>query len=118
MVSLPKKMNPFSRINNDTGFATNSSDTGGRFLNKDGSYNIVKVGMSFRKRFSMFHDMLNLPTWKFISVIFLFYIIINIIFTFIYFGLGTAQFDGLIPGSDWKIFRELLYFSTQTITTV
>jgi inward rectifier potassium channel len=117
-MSLYQKINPFSKINNDTGFATNSSDTGGRFLNKDGSYNLVKVGMPFRKRFSMFHDMLNLPTWKFITVIFLFYIIINIIFTFIYFGLGPSQFDGLIPGNDWKIFRELLYFSTQTITTV
>ena len=118
MLSLPKKINPFSKINNDTGFATNSSDTGGRFLNKDGSYNLVKVGMPFRKRFSMFHDMLNLSTWKFIAVIFLFYVILNIIFTIIYFGLGPSQFDGLIPGSDWKIFRELLYFSTQTITTV
>jgi len=117
-MSLTKKINPFSKINNDTGFATNSNDTGGRFINKDGSYNLVKTGMPFRKRFSMFHDMLNLPTWKFITVIFLFYIIINIFFTLLYFGLGASQFDGLIPGSDWKIFRELLYFSTQTLTTV
>jgi inward rectifier potassium channel len=118
MKSLHKKINPFSRINDDTGFASNSNDTGGRFINKDGSYNLVKVGISFRKRFSMFHDMLNLPTWKFITIIFLFYISINIIFTIVYFLLGASQFDGLTPGSDWKIFRELLYFSTQTITTV
>lgn len=74
--------------------------------------------MPFRKRFSVFHDMLNLPVGKFITIIFLFYVAINIIFTVVYFFLGSSQFDGLIPGNDWKIFRQLLYFSTQTLTTV
>lgn len=118
MMSLPKKINPFSKVNNDTGFASHSEDVGGRFINKDGSYNLVKTGMPYRKRFSIFHDMLNLPVGKFITVIFLIYLGINIIFTIIYFTLGAAQFDGLIPGNDWKIFRQLLYFSTQTLTTV
>jgi inward rectifier potassium channel len=118
MMSLPKKVNPFSRINNDTGFAGNTSDTGGRFINKNGSYNLVKTGMPFRKRFSVFHNMLNLSTGKFITIIFLFYISINLIFTIVYFSLGSSQFDGLMPGNDWRIFRQLFYFSTQTFTTV
>ena len=113
-----KKINPFSKLNNDTGFASNSNETGGRFINKDGSYNLVKEGMPFRKRFSLFQDMLNLSLWKFISMIFLFYLVINIIFTTIYFLIGASQFDGLIPGNNWKIFREIFYFSTQTLTTV
>jgi inward rectifier potassium channel len=117
-MSLHKKINPFSKQNNDTGFASNSNDTGGRFINKDGSFNLVKEGMSFRKRFSIFNDMLNLPQWKFIAVIFIFFISINIIFTGIYFFIGAVQFDGVSGGSNWKIFRELFYFSTQTITTV
>jgi len=117
-MSLYKKINPFSQINNDTGFASNSSDTGGRFLNKDGSYNLVKVGIPFRKRFSVFNDMLNLPTWKFITLIFVFYCCINIFFTTLYFFSSPLQFDGLIPGNDWKIYRQLFYFSTQTLTTV
>ena len=112
-----KKINPFSKQNNDTGFAS-SSDLGGRFINKDGSYNLVKEGMPFRKRFSIFHDMLNLPLWKFITIIFLFFIAINLVFTSIYFIIGAGQLDGLISGSNWKIFREIFYFSTQTFTTV
>ncbi len=113
-----KKINPFSKQNNDTGFAANNNTTGGRFINKDGTYNLVKEGMSFHKRFSIFNDMLNLSTWKFIMVIFLFFIVINFIFTAIYFIIGADQLDGLITGSDWKIFREMFYFSTQTFTTV
>jgi inward rectifier potassium channel len=117
-MSLYKKINPFSKINNDTGFAGNINDTGGRFINKNGTYNLVKVGIPFRKRFSVFHDMLNLPTWKFIALIFVFYACINIFFTALYFISGPAQFNGLMPGGTWKIFRQLFYFSTQTLTTV
>lgn len=113
-----KKINPFSKQNNDTGFASNTDNVGGRFINKDGSYNLVKEGMSFRKRFSLFHDMLYLPLWKFIVVIFLFYLFINVVFTLLYLITGAQQLDGLTTGSHWKIAREVFYFSTQTFTTV
>ncbi len=117
-MSLYKKINPFSKQNNDTGFASNSSDTGGRFINKDGSFNLVKEGMPFRKRFSIFNDMLNLPQWKFILVIFIFFIAINLLFCAVYFTFGTGQFGGLTNTSTWQTFKELFYFSMQTFTTV
>ena len=72
-MSLYKKINPFSKQNNDTGFAINTKDLGGRFINKDGSYNLVKEETPFKKRFSIFHDMINLPLWKFITIILLFF---------------------------------------------
>ena len=118
-MSLIKKINPFSKQNNDTGFASNSSDTGGRFINKDGSFNLVKEGMAFNKRFSIFNDMLNLPLWKFIAVIFIFFIIINLLFASVYYFIGPHQFDGLVPGTHgWQFFKDIFYFSTQTFTTV
>src|SRR5512141_1259342 len=98
-----RKINPFSKQNNDTGFASNSSEIGGRFINKDGSYNLVKEGMPFFRRFSLFQDMLNLPLCKFITVIFLFYVVINILFTLIYLLIGPQQLEGMIEGSSWKI---------------
>ena len=118
-MSLYKKINPFSHLNNNTGFSTNTNDIGsGRFINKDGSYNLVKEGMPFWKRVSLFHDMLYLPTWKFVGVILLFYVVINLAFTGVYFIIGSSQLQGLPVGDDWKIFRELFYFSTETFTTV
>ena len=119
-MSLYKKINPFSHLNNNTGFTTNSSDlTGGRFINKDGSYNLVKEGMPFWRRISVFHDMLNLPKWKFISVILLFYILINLVFTTVYFMIGPAELTGLpTDAGAFRIFKELFYFSTETFTTV
>jgi inward rectifier potassium channel len=118
-MSLYKRVNPFSHQNNDTGFSTNATDnTGGRFINKDGSYNLVKEGMPFWKRISIFHDMLYLPQWKFITVILLFYVAINLIFTTIYFLIGPSQITGLPNGDNWRTFKELFYFSTETFTTV
>ncbi|MEO7530504.1 MAG: ion channel [Sediminibacterium sp.] len=117
-MSLHKRINPFSRQNNDTGFGSNSNDVGGRFINKDGSYNLVKEGMPFWKRISLFHDMLYLPQWKFITIILLFYAAINLFFTTIYFLIGPSQITGLPNGNAWGTFKELFYFSTETFTTV
>lgn len=113
-----KNINPFSRQNNDTGFSTNTDNTGGRFINKDGSYNLVKEGLPLWKRASLFHDMLYLPLWKFISIILLFYIIINLCFTALYFWIGPSELTGFPQGNNWRVFRELFYFSTETFTTV
>src|ERR1700712_22486 len=113
-----KKINPFSKQNNDTGFGSNANEIGGRFINKDGTYNLTKEGMSFIKRMSIFHDMLNLPVWKFITVILLVYLGINLSFTAVYFLIGAQEFAGLNVGNNWIVFKSLFYFSTQTYTTV
>ncbi|MBV9987875.1 MAG: transporter [Chitinophagaceae bacterium] len=113
------RRNPSSRQNNNTGFSTNAADNlGGRFINKDGSYNLVKEGMPFWKRASIFHDMLHLPQWKFIAIIVLFYLAINCGFAVMYWLLGTAEFTGLTPGNNWHMAKEFFYFSTETFTTV
>ncbi len=117
-MSIYKKINHFSKQNNDTGFASINDAVGGRFINKDGTYNLVKEGMSFWKRFSVFNSMLNHPRWKFIAIIILFYFGINLAFTCVYFLIGSSQLEGLRSHNNWGIFREIFYFSMQTYTTV
>jgi len=117
-MSVIKRINPFSKTNNDTGFGTNVSGYGGRFINRDGSYNLEKTGVSFWDRFSLFHSMLNMPLWKFIVVIVLFFITVNLLYTLIYFFFGSGGFTGIIASTDWQRFKELFFFSTETFTTV
>lgn len=112
-----RRINPFSRQNNDTGYR-NNTDRSGRFINKDGSYNVAKEGMPFIGRMSIFHDMLYIPTLHFITIIVVFYLCINLGFTAVYYLLGTNQMTGLTPGNGWHQFKELFYFSAQTYTTV
>ncbi len=113
-----KHINPYLKTNNDTGFGTSASSYSGRFINRDGSFNVRKQGASFFKRFSIFHSMLHMPTWKFITVIVLFFITINFLYTCIYWLIGTGGFTGIVATTPWEKFKELFFFSTETFTTV
>jgi inward rectifier potassium channel len=118
VMALLKKVNPFSKVNNDTGFGNNASDYGGRFVNRDGSFNLRREGMPFWQRFSIYHTMLNLPRWKFIALIIVFFLSINALYTLLYLFAGTDQFTGMIAATRWQQVKEIYFFSTETFTTV
>jgi inward rectifier potassium channel len=113
-----KRVSTAIKSNNDTGFGSNTSTVGGRFINKDGTFNIRKDGMAFWERFSVFHSMLNMPRWKFISIVLVFYFAINLAFTSIYLLVGFGELNGIIAKTDWQRFKEVYFFSTETFTTV
>src|SRR6185312_8205107 len=106
------------KINNDTGFSNKADTASSRFVNKDGSFNLRKTGLGFIKRFSIFQTMLTIPRWKFIGVVLVFYIVINLLFTSVYILVGVNQLQGMIESDPWTKFKEVFYFSTQTLTTV
>lgn len=110
-------INPFSRINNDTGFGS-SANYGGRFINRDGSFNIRREGMGFWNRYSVFQALMEISSWRFIAIIFAYFVGINILFTAIYVWIGTGQFAGMQAKTQWGRVLEIYFFSTQTFTTV
>lgn len=118
MATLHKKINPHLKTNNDTGFGTNASNYGGRFVNRDGTFNLRKEGMSFINRFSIYHNMLTIPRWKFIGVLLLSFLVINLAYAFIYLWIGVDQLQGVIATTPWGKFKEAYFFSTETFTTV
>jgi len=112
------KINTRLKSNNDTGFGSSATNVGGRFINKDGSFNLRKDGVAIWDRFSIFHVMLNMPRWKFITIIILFYLAVNLVFTAVYLFIGTDQLAGVIGNTFWQKFEEAYFFSTETFTTV
>jgi inward rectifier potassium channel len=117
-MGLSKKIDPLLQVNNDTGFGTNAANVGGRFINRDGTFNIRKEGKTFLERYSIFHHMLTLPRWRFALVIFGFYLLVNLLFAFIYLLIGIDQLQGVIATSYWGMFKEAYFFSAETFTTV
>lgn len=103
---------------NDTGFSVNSDYNGGRFINKDGSPNIIKSGIPFLERFSPYHTLLEMPSWKFLLVIIGYYTVINIFFAFIYIIIGIENLQGMHISTPLGNFGEAFFFSAQTFTTV
>jgi inward rectifier potassium channel len=116
-MSLTRRQNQI-KDNNDTGFGGNPDNYGGRFVNRDGSFNVRKEGVSFFQRFSLYHSMLNMPSWKFFGALFTFYLTVNFIFGCIYFFVGISQFVGVLAVTRWQYFKEMFFFSTETYTTV
>jgi hypothetical protein len=109
------------KINDDqnTGFGTNANSYGGRFLNKNGVTNVKKRGISFFERTSWYHTLLTLPFWKFISIVILFYALLNLTFALIYFAIGIEHLSGIeITDSEIEKFGKAYFFSCQTFTTV
>jgi inward rectifier potassium channel len=117
-MAIHKHISPNSKVNNDTGFGTSTTTVGGRFVNKDGSFNMRKSGIPVWERYSIFHNMLNMPRWKFIGIIIIFYLAVNVMFSVFYYIIGADEFQGMIAQTPWQKFKEIYFFSTETFTTV
>ena len=117
-MALLRKINTRAKTEINTGFGANNADYGGRFVNKDGKPNIEKRGISFLERISWFHTMLSVPGWKFLFIIFSFFIIVNLVFASIYYFIGVENLNGMHTGSRVQEFGEAFFFSAQTFTTV
>jgi inward rectifier potassium channel len=116
-MALTRRQN-LLKDNNDTGFGGNPDNYGGRFVNRDGTFNVRKEGVPFYHRFSLYHTMLNMPSWKFFGTLFTFYLTVNFIFGSVYYFIGPREFVGVLAITPWQFFKEMFFFSTETYTTV
>lgn len=112
------KFNRSSKENKDTGFGVLPNQLGERFVRKDGSFNMVKEGMAYWERISLYSSILKL-SWKiFFLLIMIFYILVNGFFTFIYWLIGFDQLTGMNETKGWSKLLEVFFFCIQTFTTV
>ncbi len=117
-MALLRKINTKAKTEINTGFGTNSSDYGGRFVNKDGRPNIEKRGIGYFERTSWYHTMLQMPRWKFLFLLIGFYGLMNLIFAGIYYAIGMENLEGIKASNTLEKFGEAYFFSAQTFTTV
>lgn len=118
-MALHKHINPHSTLNPDTGFGVDPSKYGGRFVNKDGSYNIVRQGIRLQHRVSIFQRMITMPAWKFGLWVLVLFILANAVFAMLYFLLGLGEFSRTAGGSLPILYLiHLFFFSVQAMTTV
>lgn len=115
---MSRKTNRFSRLKSreDSGFSSNAS---GRFIDKNGIPNIKRTGLSNPlDKYSWYHTLLGLETWKFLSFLVLIYIVINILFALIYYSIGIQHLTGIDKSNIINEFTDVFFFSSQTFTTV
>lgn len=118
-MALLRKINHNAQTDKNSGFGTNANSYGGRFVNKNGTPNIEKRGMHLLHRISWYHTMIDMPNWKFMTILFTFYIVINFVFAIAYYGIGIEHLDGIEQSqSVLTQFGQAYFFSAQTFTTV
>jgi inward rectifier potassium channel len=115
---MAKYKSRFSRLKSrdDSGF---SSSATGRFVNKDGTPNIKRAGLSNPlEKYSWYHTLLDLSTVKFLFFLVLGYILANLLFASAYYIIGIEHLTGIDKSTPLNEFTDVFFFSSQTFTTV
>ncbi len=102
----------------DLGFGTRIVDPKTRLLNRDGTFNVKRRGLSFFRGLHLYHVLISISTFRFIGIVFLAYFLINCLFAGIYLLIGVEQLNGLKGLGYIDHFWEAFFFSAQTFTTV
>jgi len=102
----------------DLGIGPKDLSKSKRIINKDGSFNIRKTGLGFAESFNFYHYLVTVSWPKFILIIVLGYVLLNMVFAFIYYLAGLDHLMGIMGKSDFEKFLEAFFFSAQSFTTV
>lgn len=100
----------------DPGFGTGFKHKTKRIVNPDGSFNINRKGAYIRWK-DAYKYLIEKSWTNFFILLFAFYILLNLIFTFFYWLAGFHHISGIDP-SKGPEFIQAFYFSVQTFTTV
>ena len=103
----------------DLGFGSKvSSESRYRLLNRDGSFNVERDGLSFFKSMTLYHFMIRVSWTKFYLIALGSYLGVNAIFGLLYLLLWPEALSGTtITGID-SAFLDAFFFSVQAFTTV
>lgn len=102
-------------IDRELGFGKNVA-LDGRMMNPDGSFNVVRESNSAWD--NLYYYLITMPWSHFLALIFSFFLLLNILFSTLYLGIGVEHFNGVTPGSLSENFMQAFFFSSQTLTTV
>jgi inward rectifier potassium channel len=102
----------------ELGFGSNAKGKSTRFVNKDGSFNVKRIGLSAIQNLHIYHSLIEMSWLRFAIVALSFYTLINIMFAFLYVVVGVEHLVGIIGNTFIDKFWEAFFFSAQTLTTV
>lgn len=110
---------PAEDPNRDLGFGSVvARQSRKRLLNRDGSFNVVRDGLSYFQSLSPYHYLLT-TTWpRFLGLVIVFFIVTNAVFGAAYFACGPGQIAGSKAASPAAQYLEDFFFSVQTFATI
>lgn len=105
--------------NRDLGFgAVVARESRKRLLNKDGSFNVVREGLSFFRSLSPYHYLLTTSWPRFLGLIVASYLLVNTVFGLAFLACGPGEIAGTRAVTLGRRFLESFFFSVQTFATI
>jgi inward rectifier potassium channel len=105
--------------NSDLGFgAVVARESRKRLLNKDGSFNVVREGLSFFRSLSPYQYLLTTSWPRFLELIVASYLVINAAFGAAYLACGPGQIEGTQATGVLSQYLQDFFFSVQTFATI
>lgn len=89
-----------------------------RFLNRDGSFNVKRNGLSFFRSLSLYHWLLTMSWARFFCIILIAYLVTNILFAWGYILCGPDALHGSAAVTDAERWLDAFFFSVQTSATI
>ena len=106
-------------INLDLGFGSVvTRESRQRFLNRDGSFNVRRDGLSFWQELSPYHTLLTMSWPKFLGLVAIAYLIANTAFAFGYLACGENALTDFSRATLLGRFGIAFFFSVETIATI
>jgi inward rectifier potassium channel len=103
----------------DLGFGSRvSQQSRQRLLNRDGSFNVYRRGLSFFGRLDAFHALLTISWPRFFALSFAFFVIINALFAVGFALCGPGALLGVPEHGFPERLPGAFFFSVETFTTV
>jgi len=103
----------------DLGFGSVvSRETHGRLVNRDGTFNVKRRGLTFGQSFSPYHLMLTIPWWQFFGIAGVGYLLANTVFALGYLACGPGALGSETVGMEHHSFLRAFFFSVQTLSTI
>ena len=109
-----RKINP----EDDLGFGYQPVMKNQPLINKDGSPNVKRKGLSFFNTADNYHKLITMSWIKFWGLVLSVYLVINMLFSLIYVSIGPDSLFGHHIDGELNRFWEAFFFSAQTISTV
>ena len=106
-------------VDRDLGFGPAvTAQTGPRFLNRDGTFNIGRDGVSFFTSLNVYHSLLTMSWTTFLGLVLLLYFLSNLFFGSLYASFGAEALVDTTTEPITNIFVRGFFFSVQTFATI
>jgi inward rectifier potassium channel len=103
----------------DLGFGTRiTQQSQARFLNRDGSFNVNRLGLPFLQSLSIYHSMITMGWIQFYAIIAAGYLVVNFLFATAFYLCGPDALMYANANIFANRFVECFFFSVQTFTTI